>query len=165
MIQRIQTVFLALIVIAMVSLLFLPLWSKVDAVSGEEVVLTAWNLSFQTVNEQGEAVQAGAQTGTSTIAIGILAIIAAGVALYEIFQYKSRITQMKFGLINTLVLVALFGTSFYYANYVGNVMVSGNEGAYEAGFYMPVLALLLNALANRFIKKDEDLVRSVDRLR
>lgn len=165
MIQRIQTVFLALIVIAMVSLLFLPLWSKVDAVSGEEVVLTAWNLSFQTINEQGEAVQAGAQTGTSTIAIGILAIIAAGVALYEIFQYKSRITQMKFGLINTLVLVALFGTSFYYANYVGNVMVSGNEGAYEAGFYMPVLALLLNALANRFIKKDEDLVRSVDRLR
>ncbi|SIQ65756.1 DUF4293 domain-containing protein [Pontibacter lucknowensis] len=165
MIQRIQTVFLALIVIAMVSLLFLPLWSKVDAVSGEEVVLTAWNLSFQTINEQGEAVQAGAQTGTSTIAIGILAIIAAAVALYEIFQYKSRITQMKFGLINTLVLVALFGTSFYYANYVGNVMVSGNEGAYEAGFYMPVLALLLNALANRFIKKDEDLVRSVDRLR
>lgn len=165
MIQRIQTVFLALIVIAMVSLLFLPLWSKVDAVSGEEVVLTAWNLFFQSVNEQGEATQAGAQTGTSTIAIGILAIVAAGVALYEIFQYKSRITQMKFGLINTLVLVALFGTSFYYANYVGNVMVSGNEGNYEAGFYMPVLALLLNALANRFIKKDEDLVRSVDRLR
>ncbi|MBF8963162.1 DUF4293 domain-containing protein [Pontibacter sp. FD36] len=165
MIQRIQTVFLALIVIAMISLLFLPLWSKVDAVSGEEVVLTAWNLFFQSVNEQGEAVQAGAQTGTSTIAIGILAIVAAGVALYEIFQYKSRITQMKFGLINTLVLVALFGTSFYYANYVGNVMVSGNEGNYEAGFYMPVLALLLNALANRFIKKDEDLVRSVDRLR
>ncbi|PKV67128.1 DUF4293 domain-containing protein [Pontibacter ramchanderi] len=165
MIQRIQTVFLALIVIAMVSLLFLPLWSKVDATTGEEVVLTAWNLFFQTVNAEGEAVQAGAQTGTSTIAIAILAIIAAGVALYEIFQYKSRITQMKFGLINSLVLIALFGTSFYYANYVGNSLAAGNEGNYEAGFYMPILALLLNALANRFIKKDEDLVRSVDRLR
>jgi hypothetical protein len=165
MIQRIQTVFLALIVIAMVSLLFLPLWSKIDTVSGEEVVLTAWNLSFRTLNEQGEVAQAGAQTGTSTMAIGILAIVAAAVALYEIFQYKSRINQMKFGLINTLVLVALFGTSFYFANYEGNVMASGNEGHYEAGFYMPVLALLLNALANRFIKKDEDLVRSADRLR
>ncbi|MBD1398958.1 DUF4293 domain-containing protein [Pontibacter sp. JH31] len=165
MIQRIQTVFLALIVIAMVSLLFLPLWSKVDAVSGEEVVLTAWDLTFQTLNAQGEATQAGTQTGTSTIAIAILAILAAGIALYEIFQYKSRINQMKFGLINTLVLVALFGTSFYYANYVGNVMASGNDGTYEAGFYMPILALLLNALANRFIKRDEDLVRSVDRLR
>jgi hypothetical protein len=165
MIQRIQTVFLALIVIAMISLLFLPLWSKVDVATGEEVVLTAWNLFFQTVNEQGEAVQAGAQTGTSTLAIAILAIVAAGIALYEIFQYKSRLNQMKFGLINTLVLVALFGTSFYYANYVGNAMAAGNDGNYEAGFYMPVLALLLNALANRFIKKDEDLVRSVDRLR
>ncbi|MBX0333785.1 DUF4293 domain-containing protein [Pontibacter sp. HSC-14F20] len=165
MIQRIQTVFLALIVVAMVSLLFLPLWSKVDITTGEEVVLTAWSLFFQTVNEQGEAVQAGAQTGTSTIAIGILAIVAAGVALYEIFQYKSRLNQMKFGLINSMVLIALFGTSFYYANYVGNGMASGNEGNYEAGFYMPILALLLNALANRFIKRDEDLVRSADRLR
>ena len=165
MIQRIQSVFLALIVVAMVSLLFLPLWSKVDATTGEEVVLTAWNLFFQTVNEQGEAVQAGAQTGTSTIAIGILAIVAAGVAIYEIFQYKNRLTQMKFGLINSLVLIALFGTSFYYANYVGNTMAAGDTGNYEAGFYMPILALLLNALANRFIKKDEDLVRSADRLR
>src|SRR5690606_29490926 len=140
-----------LIVVAMVSLLFLPLWSKVDITTGEEVVLTAWSLFFQTVNEQGEAVQAGAQTGTSTIAIGILAIVAAGVALYEIFQYKSRLNQMKFGLINSMVLIALFGTSFYYTNYVGNGMASGNEGNYEAGFYMPILALLLNALANRFI--------------
>jgi hypothetical protein len=166
MIQRIQTVFLALVVIAMVSLLFLPLWSKTDAATGEEVVLTAWNLSSQVLNEQGEVVQAASQEDTSTIAIAILAIVAAGIAIYEIFQYKSRITQMKFGLINTLVLVALFGTSFYYANYVGNAMATSTEGgSFQAGFYMPVLALLLNRLANIFIKKDENLVRSVDRLR
>jgi ABC-type uncharacterized transport system permease subunit len=165
MIQRIQTVFLALLVIAMISLLFLPLWSKTDIATGEEVVLTAWELSSQPASTIGEAAQASSRPNQRAIPIAILAIVAAGVALYEIFQYKSRINQMKFGLINTLVLVSLFGTAFYYANYVGNAMATGENGTYEAGFYMPVLALLLNALANRFIKRDEDLVRSVDRLR
>ncbi|MHC2992600.1 hypothetical protein OB13_13770 [Pontibacter sp. HJ8] len=165
MIQRIQTVFLTLLVIAMVSLLFLPIWSKTDATTGEEVVLTAWELSSEPLSTLGETAQASSQPNQSAIAIAILAIVAAGIAIYEIFQYKSRMTQMKFGLINTLVMVALFGTAFYYANYQGNAMATGNDANYEAGFYMPILALLLNALANRFIKRDEDLVRSVDRLR
>ncbi|MDH3711846.1 MAG: DUF4293 domain-containing protein [Cyclobacteriaceae bacterium] len=31
--------------------------------------------------------------------------------------------------------------------------------------YLPAVALILNLLANRFIRRDESLVRSVDRLR
>ena len=166
MIQRIQTVFLFLLVIAMVSMLFLPLWSKTDAVTGETLVLTAWNLKSYVLNEQGEPTTAGTIPQQGTIAIGLLAIAAAVIALYEIFQFKSRLNQMKLGLLNTLVLAALLGTTFYYAVYVGAEMVQAeNNGSYQAGFYMPLLALLLNALANRFIKRDEDLVRSVDRLR
>ncbi|MDX5482477.1 MAG: DUF4293 domain-containing protein [Hymenobacteraceae bacterium] len=166
MIQRIQTVFLFLLVIAMVSMLFLPLWSKTDAVTGETLVLTAWNLKSYVLNEQGEPTTAGTIPQQGTIAIGLLAIAAAVIALYEIFQFKSRLNQMKLGLLNTLVLAALLGTTFYYAVFVGAEMVQAeNNGSYQAGFYMPLLALLLNALANRFIKRDEDLVRSVDRLR
>ncbi|ARS37121.1 DUF4293 domain-containing protein [Pontibacter actiniarum] len=166
MIQRIQSVFLFLLVLAMVAMLFLPLWSKTDATTGETVVLTAWNLKSVILNAEGEPTTAGNIPQRGTIAIGMLAIAAAVVALYEIFQYKSRLNQMKLGLLNTLVLAALLGTSFYYAIYVGAELVTGvDNGSYEAGFFMPVLALLLNALANRFIKRDEDLVRSVDRLR
>lgn len=166
MIQRIQTVFLFLLVMAMVSMLFLPLWSKTDATTNETVVLTAWSLKSHFLNAQGESASPGDLPGQGSLVIGLLAIAAAVIALYEIFQFKSRLTQMKLGLFNTLVLAALLGTSFYFAAYVGNDMVQANNGGdYEAGFYMPVLALLLNALANRFIKRDEDLVRSVDRLR
>lgn len=161
MIQRIQSVFLLLLVLSMVAMLFLPLWAKTDATTGEEVVLTAWNIKSY--------MPADAAEGTpvkSAIAIGMLAIAAAVIALYEIFQFKNRLNQMKLGLLNTLVLAALLGTSFYYAAYVGAELVKAdNNGAYEAGFYFPMLGLLLNALANRFIKRDEDLVRSVDRLR
>ncbi|MBB6609496.1 DUF4293 domain-containing protein [Pontibacter sp. Tf4] len=162
MIQRIQTVFLFLLVIAVISMLFLPLWSKTDAATGETVILTAWNLKTEVANADATA----AAASKSTIAIGLLAIAAAIVALVEIFQFRNRLTQIKMGLLNTLLLAALFGTSFYFAAYVGGEMVGGTDnGSYEAGFYMPMLALLLNSLANRFIKRDEDLVRSVDRLR
>lgn len=166
MIQRIQSVFLFLLVLAVISMLFLPLWSKTDAATGETVVLTAWELKSHILNMQGDATNAGSIPSKGAFAIGILAIVAAVIALVEIFQFRSRLNQMKLGLLNTLVLAALFGTSFYYAAYVGAEMIGGTDnGSYQAGFYMPMLGLLLNALANRFIKRDEDLVRSVDRLR
>lgn len=166
MIQRIQTVFLFLLAVAVISMLFLPLWSKSDAATGETVVLTAFNIKSHVLNEQGEMGAAGSLPSRSSFAIAILAIAAALIAIFEIFQFRSRLNQMKLGLLNTLVLAALLGTSFYYAAYVGNEMVAGTDnGTYHAGFYMPVVALLVNALANRFIKRDEDLVRSADRLR
>ncbi|GHA63993.1 DUF4293 domain-containing protein [Pontibacter akesuensis] len=166
MIQRIQTVFLALLAIAMVCMLFLPLWSGTDATSGETVVLTAWNLKSYFLDAAGDPTSAGSIPPQGAFAIGMLAIAAAVVAVYEIFQFKSRLNQMKMGLLNTLVLAALLGTTFYYATYVGAEMVNSPEnGDYQAGFFMPVLGLLLNALANRFIRRDENLVRSVDRLR
>ena len=167
MIQRIQSVFLFLLVVAMVAMLFLPLWSKTDAVTSETVVLSAWNLKSTILNDEGAPTGAGTLPERGTFAIGLLALAAAAIAAYEIFQYKSRLSQMKLGLLNTLVLSALIGTTLYYALYVGSDMVQSNDnnGAYHSGFYMPLLALLLNALSNRFIKRDEDLVRSVDRLR
>ncbi|MCC9136641.1 DUF4293 domain-containing protein [Pontibacter silvestris] len=166
MIQRIQTVFLFLLAIAMICMLFLSLWSKTDATTGETVVLTAWNLKSHFLNEQGEPTGAGNVPQTGTIAIGLLAIAAAVVAVYEIFQYKSRLNQMKLGMLNSLLIGACFVAEFYYARVVGVDLVQGTDnGSFHAGFYMPVLALVLNSLANRYIKRDEALVRSVDRLR
>jgi len=167
MIQRIQSVFLLILVIAMISLLFLPLWSKTNPQTNEEVVLTAFALRAEPLAITDGATAATANAvDQNTMVIGGLAILIALVALYEIFQYRSRFTQMKLGLLNSLLLAALLGTSFYFASYVGDELVKTNQvGSYEAGFYLPVLGLIVNALANRFIKRDEDLVRSVDRLR
>lgn len=163
MIQRIQSIFLLLITIAMLCLLFLPIWSKTDA-DGQEYVLNAFSLAASST--PGTAGTATATVSKSTIVIAVLAILAGLVALYEIFQYKNRLTQMKLGFLNTLLLAALMGSCFYYVSYVGEAVVKSNgRGEYEAGFYFPLLALALNALANRFIRRDEQLVRSVDRLR
>lgn len=163
MIQRIQTVFLFLIAIAMICVLFLPIWSKTDT-NGQEYVLNAFSLAATTAATTSGTT--AASVSKATVAIAVLSILAALVALYEIFQYKNRLTQMKLGFLNTLLLAAVMGSCFYYVNYVGEEMLkSETRGEYEAGFYLPLLALALNALANRFIRRDEQLVRSVDRLR
>jgi hypothetical protein len=61
--------------------------------------------------------------------------------------------------------VATIGANYYYSS-VGEQMLNVKLiGTFEAGFYLPTLALILNLLANRFIRRDEQLVRSMDRLR
>lgn len=159
MIQRIQSVFLFLIVVAMVSLLFLPMWSKMNPADNLEYVLTAYRLG-------PPADVATDANSRSTVFIAILAALAGAIALYEIFQYKSRLNQMKLGMLNSLVMAALMGCIFYFSTYVGEDLIKTNaEGDFMAGFYLPAVGLLCNVLANRFIKRDEDLVRSMDRLR
>lgn len=159
MIQRVQSVFLLLVAIAMICLFFLPVWSKTDA-AGVEYVLDAYKLAPVTAPATGEVLS------KNTIFIALLAGAAALVALFSIFQYKNRLTQMKLGALNSLLMAVLMFLCFYYAMMVGEDLVKGaTAGSKEAGFFLPALGLILNVLANRFIKRDEELVRSMDRLR
>ncbi len=156
MIQRIQSVFLLLLALAMGSVLVLPLWHKVDPQSGQELTLSAFSLAFTGANPH---------SGGSTWPIAALAAASAALAVFEIFQFRNRFTQLKIGAVNMLLIVAVIGANFFYSTR-GEILLNVKlEGAYQAGFYLPTLALLLNLLANRFIRADERLVRSMDRLR
>lgn len=158
MIQRIQSVFLLLLALAMGSVLFLPIWSKSDPVSGQHLVMTAISLSYAPSDP-------GMSVSTSTWPIAALATASMFVALIEIFQYRNRLRQLQLGLLNLLLIIATIGTSFYYTSIGEQQLNLKIMGSFEAGFYLPTLALLLNLLANRFIRRDEQLVRSMDRLR
>ncbi|WP_375419430.1 DUF4293 domain-containing protein [uncultured Hymenobacter sp.] len=156
MIQRIQSVFLLLLALAMGSVLFLPIWHKADPLTGQELTLSAFSLAFTGTNPHSDG---------STWPIGALAAASAALAVFEIFQYRNRFTQLKIGAVNMLCIVATIGAIFFYSTR-GEILLNVKlEGAYQAGFYLPTLALLLNLLANRFIRADERLVRSMDRLR
>jgi hypothetical protein len=173
MIQRIQSVFLLLIVLAMAGLLVLPLWTKTDAASGEVATLTAFGLS----SVAGKTVTAGAittsqHTPESVWYIGALALAAAAVALYEVFQYRNRLLQMKLGLLNSILISGTLGAVVYTVIYKAEFYLGGVPGTPSAvlgdklpGFWLPMVALVCNILANRFIKRDDDLVRSANRLR
>ncbi|MCC3155406.1 DUF4293 family protein [Hymenobacter sp. BT770] len=157
MIQRIQSVFLLLLALAMLSVLALPLWHKVDGLTHQELTLTAFGFDAKGLQLPG--------TIGPVWVIGVLAAASAAVAFYEIFQFRSRGKQLLLGSINLLLITGTLGASFYFSNKGEQLLNMKLQGQFLAGFYLPTLALLLNLLANRFIRRDEQLVRSADRLR
>ena len=156
MIQRIQSVFLLLLALAMLSILALPLWHKIDGLTNQELTLMAFGFEAKGLLQPAAG---------PVWLIGMLAAASAAVAAFEIFQFRSRAKQLLLGSINLLLIVATLGAMFYFSNKGEAALNLKLEGQFQAGFYLPTLALLLNLLANRFIRRDEQLVRSADRLR
>ncbi|WBA41237.1 DUF4293 domain-containing protein [Hymenobacter canadensis] len=158
MIQRIQSVFLLLLALCMIAVLFLPLWHKADPTTGQELTMTALGFSY---NKPG----AGLTPPGAVWVIAALAAASAAVALFEIFQFRNRFLQLKLGMLNLLLILCTIGAGFYFSTLGEQALNVKMLGSYQAGFYLPTLALLLNVLAGRFIRRDEQLVRSMDRLR
>lgn len=159
MIQRIQTVFLFLVVVAMVLVLIFPIWHQVNPGQTQMATLTAWSLSTVDV-ESGEAVES-----SSKIFIALLAFISMGLALFSIFQYKNRTRQMFLNMMNSLAMVINVGLIIWVSHSANEVINPTVNGAFVIGFWAIFAGMIMNLLANRFIRKDEMLVRSVDRIR
>jgi hypothetical protein len=158
MLQRIQTLLLAVVAIAMLATTALPMWEKSSAALNEKVTLTSYALEY---------FKGTVSTSTSnTMVIVILALISACIAAFSITQYKKRMLQMTLGLINSILIAVILGYTFYQVFKVGIPMFEPeNQGSYGAGFFATVLAMLCNMIANRFIRRDEMLVKSADRMR
>lgn len=162
MIQRVQSIFLFLVAIAMIMVTFLTLWEQVNPDQTQKMKLTAWTLSTYSI-EKGNEVMMMNQKGVYYI--GILCIIAAILAFYSLFQFRNRLRQMFLNMINSLMMGITLGVvvyQSYQANMDFNPSVSG---AFVVGFYAIIVAIILNVISNRFIRKDEKLIRSVDRIR
>lgn len=155
MLQRIQSIFLLLFAAAMLTVLFAPLWSKSEG--PESIKLDAYTI--QHVNGDDMLHEA------STIYLAIGAIVCALLAIISIFQFKNRLNQMKIGALNALLVAGFMGGMVYWLFQADEWLNPGVKGTIEWGFYLPIVALGCNMLANRFIRKDEKLVRSVDRIR
>jgi hypothetical protein len=152
--QRIQTVFLAIAIISLVASIFLPVWTTQDN-SGTTHVLYALHYSATTADLR--------ETVYFPYALmGIFGIASATLAFIEIGKYRNRLLQMKLGALNSLFLVATIGLSVYFAT---QMLKTHQGGQYGLGMWLPGVAVLCNLLANRFIRKDEKLVRDSDRLR
>ena len=83
-------------------------------------------------------------------------------SLISIFKYKARKSQFMLGRLNIILNVILLGVFVYQSlNLSGEINVS-EKGI---GMILPVFSIVCLVLANKAIKKDEDLVKSVDRLR
>ncbi|MBT0812244.1 DUF4293 domain-containing protein [Litoribacter ruber] len=165
MIQRVQTIFLFLLALCMVLVALFPLWSQVNPSQTEQVMLTAWTLTVTTIGVSEISESAGVVSQTTTAYLGFLAVVSGLLALYSLSQFKDRKRQMMLNMINSLIMVIILGATVYLSITANDAIGGRDTGAFMLGFYAIVLAMLMNLLANRFIRKDEMLVRSVDRIR
>lgn len=157
MLQRIQTVFLLLVVLLMTISLFFPVWSYTSPEGEVTHMLKAFSFVSITNGAEPETVYFPFSL------IATLAIASITVAVIEIGKYKNRLLQMKLGALNALLMAGTVCLGAYFAT----DLMSAKEvqGAYGIGLFLPGAALICNVIANRYIRKDEKLVRSVDRIR
>lgn len=107
-----------------------------------------------------------------TFLIGLTATIFLN-TIYCISAYKHRMNQMKFVMLNTLLIlffIVLYVLAYektfeLIATYTSLVDTTTSKTSYLFGSITPILSLIFNILAYRGIKKDELLVRSADRIR
>ena len=140
------------------------LWGEKSA--DDQTVATLTTLKMKVVETAGTLKDMSDDTiirEDATWYLGALSIVAALIAIFSILQFKNRLNQMKLGALNALVMAAMLGLS-YYKIYQYEGLIEG-QGAISLGFYLPAGAMFMNIIANRFIRKDEKLVKSVDRIR
>ena len=160
MLQRPQTLLLGLIIILAFAATLLPNWEKTSTDGQITAVQTAFELKV-TIMTQAE----GKTDVRNKVYIAALLILIAAFAGYSISQFSKRMNQLKIGfaitLTITLTLVAIMlggkeGDAFFEIT---------KQGKYGYGFYCLFVALFANMISNRLIRRDEHLVRSMDRIR
>ena len=163
MLQRIQTLYLLAVALTAALFLFLPISIyKVKQPDGNELLIKydSWGLH-----------QLPAKTGAphiveTTLPVTVTAFLIIACALLSVFLFKRRRLQLMLGNLNMLLLSGLVGLVFFYAD--NKVKIITGEAPFSItylGAYLPALSLILTFLANKAIKKDEELVRSADRIR
>ncbi len=145
MIQRIQTIFLALASGTFAGQFLLPFASS----EGKEQVF--FEDSIYNIQDH----------------VGLLIITILGIvgALGAIFLFKNRPLQLRITYISIVMAILLPILAIWLFFNAGHQMVEGNGVEDGLGLYLPVLGVVFSGLAARFIKKDDKLVKSMDRLR
>lgn len=92
----------------------------------------------------------------------VLFLVSALLSFISIFLYRSRQTQFVLGRLNIILNFILLGL-FIFRLLNSSLVINGSEKGF--GLILPVFSIVLLVLANKAIKKDEYLVKSVDRLR
>ncbi len=159
MIQRIQSIFLALVAVCMVLVVALPIWDKTDAQNMQNMHLNAFSITHTQGNKIVEA------SSNSTIYIGILAVIVLAMSVFSIFSFKKRILQMKLGMANSMTMLVLMAVSIITAYKADKIFNEAQKGDFSFGFWAIIAGILCNMAANFFIRKDEKLVQSSNRMR
>jgi hypothetical protein len=159
MVQRVQSLLLLAIFGCSIASFFVPLmkFSFVD----HFYILDSYGLKITTI-----------QTVSISTFYWLTAILNACIGVFSLMcftSYKNRNFQILLSKINSFLVVILMAF-IYYSYEISTQKISETNSAppelsLKLGVLLPILSLILSLLAIYFIKKDEELVRSADRIR
>lgn len=153
MLQRIQTVYLLIIVALTVATLFLPL----AIIQAGELFFSFDATGLNSIVEQPELIY------PTWGLLGLVAMIAI-IALMAIFMFKKRILQIRLCVFNAILMLGFYGLFAFFLWTVKGQLEEASVSV-KIALSFPLISLILDYLAIRNIGADETLVRSLDRLR
>ena len=151
MIQRIQSIYLLLVTALLTSNIFLPIASFVDS-KGMVYPLTPLHVSFP-------------EAWLNYTPWGQLALLILGalIAFASIFLYKNRKLQIRMSVFNLLIMAGFYSVVLVSVIFLKNSSKAELNPSF--GLCLPLIAMILNYLAIRAIRKDDEMVRAADRIR
>lgn len=94
-----------------------------------------------------------------------LTCLGGAIALINIFLFNNRPLQIRLGYLVIVLGILLPAVAALLMLTDGTATATGEDISEGLGLLMPVVAIIFAVLGNRFVKKDENIVRSMDRLR
>jgi len=164
MIQRIQTLFLAIATIAIILMFFFPFASITEFTEIQSEVLETDYYKMSVMGIEDPSPDTIPQINLLVhIPVLILTSLIFILIIYSVLRFKNRRQQMNFVKITFFLNIILVAGIFLdyqklFTSFPINIEL-------EMGAYLPLVSLVFLIVANRFILKDEKLIKSVDRLR
>lgn len=155
MIQRIQTLYLLLVVIVTTVTFFSPFAGLQNA---EQAAI--YEMSYRglfEMNTSGDIRLANIWTLTALMAIVPL------ISLITVFLFKKRLLQIRLIISNIILMAGFYGLMFIYLWQYGEALDASLYLEIPAAF--PLVGIILSIMAIRAIAKDEALVKSLNRIR
>ena len=154
MIQRIQTLYLLVAALLVAALFFVPF----AELAGKDGAHYLFNISGINVNGSD-----GSTSLDNAWPVLVLVCLSLIMVVLSIFLFKNRITQIRISYISISFLFGLKALMYYYTWSSNNVPIGGLHSKTYA--VLPLIAAIFVFLAIRNIRKDENLVKSIDRIR
>jgi hypothetical protein len=158
MLQRIQTLYLAIAALASILVFFFPLANYYHEFEGNYKFFI---YGIQPMDPEPKV----AFHQFFTLPLMAMVVASFIFSMATIMVFKKRTLQVRLCAFNVLTnIVLILVIFFFYASRIKTLTLIEPEYNYP-GMVMPLVSLLFLMLANRAIRKDEALVRSADRLR
>ena len=152
MIQRVQSVWLFLAGLTLFLLLILPILTKDD--TNGQIWLQVGGI-YQKNNNLFH------KTSTNSLLFGAT-ILTGLICLGNIFSFRNTSLQKRILLVSIILIFVLIAFIISYALQIPGGIESAS---YNVGAGLPFLSVLFCILAFKGIRKDEELIKSADRLR